>query len=426
MTGMSAREHGDRIFDTTKRMPECTTLAQSFRDAGYQAYGVGKMHVYPQRDRIGFDDVILSEEGRVVHGVIDDYDQFLAEKGHVGEQFLHCMGNNQYWVRPWHLDDELHVTNWTTREMMRTIKRRDPTRPAFWYASYTAPHPPLVPLQAYLDMYSLDEIELPGCGEWAKDFNELPLCVANKVGQWGSIMTEKEVRMALRAFYASCTQVDHQIRLLIGVLSQEGLLDDTIIVFTSDHGEMLGKHGIWAKSVMYEESVNVPMIVQGATGDDRVGIGVEDDRLVLTDDVMPTLLGLCGIDVPGSVSGMSMFGDEKREYVYGEIFEKGGMATRMMRDERYKLIYYPVGNRFQLFDLLEDKDEMHDLSESGGHAEVRERLKERLVLELYGSDEEWLKDGEFVGLPKKAWKASEDRTLFSQRGIMWPPPPPRV
>ena len=132
MTGTTARVHGDRLFQPAATMPGLPTLAQTFRNAGYQAYAVGKLHVYPQRDRIGFDDVLLAEEGRSNLGAIDDYEIYLAEQGHAGRQFEHGMCNNDYMWRSWHLPEECHVTNWTTREMVKTIKRRDPTRPAFW------------------------------------------------------------------------------------------------------------------------------------------------------------------------------------------------------------------------------------------------------------------------------------------------------
>ena len=146
MTGTTTRTHGDRIFGTVNRMPAVPTLAHCFRDAGYQTFAVGKLHVYPPRDRIGFDDVLLSEEGRPHLGGLDDYEIFLADRGYPGQQYLHGMNNNNYMHRPWHLPEDCHVTNWTSMQMARTIKRRDPTRPAFWCVSYTPPHPPLVPL----------------------------------------------------------------------------------------------------------------------------------------------------------------------------------------------------------------------------------------------------------------------------------------
>lgn len=87
MTGTTPRTHGDRVYSDTMEMPCVQTLAQSFRDAGYQAYAVGKLHVYPQRNRIGFDDAVITEEGRYEFGVVDDYQVWLGEHG-----FLTCHG----------------------------------------------------------------------------------------------------------------------------------------------------------------------------------------------------------------------------------------------------------------------------------------------------------------------------------------------
>ena len=153
MTGTTTRTHKDRVFNDQQGLNGLPTIAQTFRDAGYQAYAVGKLHIHPQRSRIGFDDVLLGEEGRLQHGVVDDYELFLGDRGYAGQQFAHGMCNNDYLNRPWHLPEDCHVTNWSTQQMVRMIKRRDPTRPGFWYLSHCHPHPPLAPLQCYMDMY---------------------------------------------------------------------------------------------------------------------------------------------------------------------------------------------------------------------------------------------------------------------------------
>ena len=279
MTGTTTRTHGDRIFGTVNRMPAVPTLAHCFRDAGYQTFAVGKLHVYPPRDRIGFDDVLLSEEGRPHLGGLDDYEIFLADRGYPGQQYLHGMNNNNYMHRPWHLPEDCHVTNWTSMQMARTIKRRDPTRPAFWCVSYTPPHPPLVPLASYVDYYRAFEIPEALLGDWSEDDAALPVPLrmnrAYYGGYRGQVLTE--VR---RAFYALCTHIDHQLRLVIGTLREEGILDDTIVLIAADHGEMLGDFGLFAKRTYYEGSGCVPMVLMGRAGDQRVGHHRVDDRLV--------------------------------------------------------------------------------------------------------------------------------------------------
>lgn len=420
-TGLTPRTHGDRMYKEKLEMPEVPTMAQCFRDAGYQAYAVGKLHVFPQRNRIGFDDVILDEEGRTMYGVTDDYEIFLAEKGHAGAQFMHGMSNNDYVNRPWHLDEELHPTNWATFQMSRVIKRRDPTRPGFWFCSYRHPHPPMVPLRDYLDLYRSRGVDEPFVGDWVAEGGGLPYALQAATAR-GRKFSEADVAEIRRAFYALCTHLDHQIRCLIGVLREEGILDNTIICFTSDHGDMLGNHQMWAKRTLFDPSVKIPMLLVGTKGDARVPEGAADDRLVGWRDVMPTLLDLCDIDIPDKVEGMSMVGAERRDFIYSEVADDDH-ASRMVADERYKLIYYPVGNRRMLFDLQADPREMIDLSSDPEHRAALDRLTGKLIPELYGGDEAWVVDGELKGLPEKPFKPAGNRTLSAQRGSHWPPAP---
>lgn len=422
MTGLSPRGHGDRVFKDNLRFPSVVTLAQAFRDAGYQADAVGKLHLHPQRDRIGFDNVLLDDEGRPQWGVVDDYDIYLGDVGLAGRQFDHGMSNNQYHWRAWHLPEETHATAWAGRMMARTIKRRDPTRPGFWYLGFRAPHPPLVPPQAFLDLYDDVEIDEPYHGSWLGDPDKMPFAVS-AVWQRMNRYTPQQLRAARKAFYALCTQVDFQIRYLIGTLRMEGLLDNTIICFTSDHGDMLGNHHMLAKRVFYENAACVPMILRGVQGCTRLPEGKIEDRVVGLQDVMPTLLDLCGIPVPDHVDGVSMFAKTPRPWLYGECSE-GEHSTRMVHDGRFKLIYYATGNAFQLFDLESDPQELTELSGQAAHAATLERLTGLLVEQLYGEDLGWLKDGRLVGMPNKSFKLAPHRNLNSQRGDGWPPSPP--
>lgn len=422
MTGTTPRRHGDRTFKPGEPMPDLPLLAQCFRDAGYQAYAVGKLHVYPQRDRIGFDDVILAEEGRPQLGAVDDYDLFLADQGFAGQQFLHGMCNNEYLHRPWHLPEHCHVTNWITREMARAIKRRDPKRPAFWHLSYTHPHPPLVPLQAYLDLYRDAQIDPPLRGTWAEEFAALPRALQHIRAYWPGEPTPAMHQALRRAYYALCTHIDHQVRVVIGSLREEGLLDDTVILVTSDHGDMLGEHGLWSKWLYYEPSANVPMILIGTAKDGRVPAGSVDDRLVGLQDVMPTLLELAGITIPSSVEGLSMVGAGRRATLYGECREDRS-ATRMVHDGRHKLIWYPAGNHVQLFDFADDPRELHDRGGDPGYRAVRARLETALAAELHGGDLAWVKDGRLAGIDPGPFTPGLNRGLSGQRGAHYPPPP---
>ena len=423
MTGTTTRTHGDRVFGTINRMPTLPTIAQCFRDAGYQAFAVGKLHVYPQRDRIGFDDVLLAEEGRPHLGAVDDHDLYLADRGYAGKQFLHGMNNNNYMHRTWHLPEDCHVTNWATFQMARMIKRRDPLRPAFWCLSYTHPHPPLVPLQTYVDYYRQMTIDPPLRGAWSEDEKGLPQPLRMNRDYYGrhGDAALAEIR---RAFYALCTHIDHQLRVVIGTLREEAILDQTVVLIASDHGDMLGDFGLFAKRTYYESSANVPMVLMGTAGDRRVGHHRVDDRLVGLQDLMPTLLDLAGIRIPQSCDGLSMIGEQRRRALYGDCLENVS-ATRMLHDGRHKLIWYPAGNRVQLFDLEADPCELSDVAAHPDYGETRAGLEAKLVDEAYGVDLEqgWIQDGKLVGFSAPPYEPMPERSLTGQRGLHYPQPP---
>ena len=400
MTGVFSPTHGVRA-PSNAPMPDLPTMAQTFRDAGYQAYGAGKLHVSPPRNRIGFDDVQTHEAARLGgQGGEDDYEHFLTERGYPGEESSYGIQNSRAY-RDWHLPEYYHFTNWTAREMSKYIVRRDRDRPSFWYMSFDAPHPPLLPMTAFMDIYRGLDIDEPFMGEWARDFDDLPFAVKTMNPENRELaLSADRTRQIRQAFYAMSTHVDHQIRAVVGLLKEQGILDNTILMFTSDHGDMLGNHGMYNKMTFYEGSTKIPMVLSPTPEQvKRTGFNKRDDRMVAQADIMPTLLDLCDIPIPESVEGLSMVGEERRDYLYGE-FEENHQATRMVHDGRHKLIYYPVGHRVQLFDLQTDPDELHDLVDDAGYAGVRDHLIGLLKERLYGSDLDWLKEGELVGLPE--------------------------
>ncbi|MDP6503197.1 MAG: sulfatase-like hydrolase/transferase [Planctomycetota bacterium] len=427
MTGMRARTHGDRVYRDKVPLPDdVTTLPQCFRGAGYQSVAVGKLHTWPQRDRIGFDEVILEDQGRhqyhdVAEGDCDDYELYLMEQGYTGEEFASGMPTNDWISRAWQLPEKHHQINWAAREMCKTIRRRDPRKPGFWYLSFSAPHPPVVPPQAYLDLYRDVEIDRPVVGEWASNFDDLPWFMKNRTypsALHGS-PPEHEIRLARQAFYATLTQIDHQIRTVIGYLREAELLKNTYIIFTSDHGHMVGEHNMWCMTPFYEASAKIPLIIVPADGDERIGVGVEDDRFAEFADIMPTLLDLAGIPILEQVDQMSLIGEDKRDYIYGEHGESN-QAQRMIRKDRLKLIYYPVGNQSQLFDLEADPRETNDLAGDPHHSDDLASLQQLLIENIWGSDLEWIKDGKLVGLPAIEFKPPSPKQLTGQRGIRFP------
>lgn len=432
MTGLSPHGHGI-LQNQNALLPDVPTLAEVFRDAGYQTSAVGKLHVYPQRRRLGFEEVLLDEEGRTGGDCrSDDYEIFLGDNGHPGRRFAGGMSNNGYIWRPWHLPEFLHATNWAASQMCRQIFRRDPLRPAFWYLSFSHPHPPLTPLRDYLELYRSTEPPAPVVGKWVSgDTDCLPPPLQRIIREGenlGRSFRPEQIVAIRRAFYALCTHIDHQIRIVLGTLRQEGLLGNTIICFTSDHGDMLGEHRMWAKSLMYQPSVGVPMILSGTEAhraEGRVSHHITDTRLVGLADVMPTLLDLAGIEIPSHCQGRSMIDPEPRKELLGAFGHaiNHPNPSRMLRDPRHKLVYYPLGNHFQLFDLDEDPHETIDLSNDSSSANKMIDLRSRLA-EALPADEcaLWLDDQRnFRGIPAvKPLPPKPNPNFEGQRGLQWP------
>ena len=419
MTGLSPASHGDRVYSDTMRMPDAKTLAQCFRDNGYQAMAVGKLHVFPQRNRIGFDDVILAEDGRYEFGAVDDYQIWLGEHGCLGKEFSHGIGSNTYYTTTWNLPEEAHPTSWVTREMTKQIRRRDPEKKNhFFYASFQAPHPPLIPIERMMRRYDNVELEPLIKDDWEVD--DTVKLLRNTAERY----SEKEIEMARKAFYAQCTYLDASIRSLLGAMKEEGLLDNTLIIFMSDHGDMLFDHGMVAKRLFYENSARIPFILSGYPIQKYRGKGIEK-KLCSVADIMPTLLDICGIEKPEGMDGISLVSEtEKRDYVFGEI-GTDSKATRMIRDEHYKLIWYPYGNKLQLFDMDNDRKEIHDLSKDPAYGETLRRLK-KLMLENLHDDDEWIKDGDLAGYEPEGTEIRPDFSFGNQRsGYHWPYPKKR-
>ena len=199
-------------------------------------------------------------------------------------------------------------------------------------------------------------------------------------------------------------------------------MDNTVIVFTSDHGDMLFDHHLVAKRCMYENSACIPLIISGRPLLERYkDVGRVVNKLGGQADLMPTLLDICGLPEPEGLDGFSLLGDKEREYLYGEVSE-GIKAARMIVDGEYKLIYYPYGNVAQLFDLKNDRKEQYDLAGKSEYREILDRMKSILTRELYAEDLNWIKDGELVGMERGVNRKKPDYGLYNQRGYHWPPP----
>lgn len=401
MTGLTPRRHGRVGYRDNVRWDYPVTLAGLFSNAGYHTQAVGKMHVSPARNLLGFHNVVLHDgylhcerrPGADLHRV-DDYLPWLQrEHGPEADYLDASVGCNGYVVRPWPYEDTQHPMAWVTTQSIDFLRRRDPGKPFFLYTSYHRPHPPLDPPRWYLDLYERKALPPVACGAWDASFPPL--------GSGFDSPSPKDPAQrdrARRAYFAQCTFIDHQINRLIHALHAQGATANTCILFVSDHGELLFDHGFHAKALPYEGSARVPLILRlpksfNAAGRQQVDVPAE------MRDVLPTLCDVAGIPVPSAIEGRSLLpfcrGESPawRAYVHGE-HDRGALSNQWLTDGRTKYIWYSQSGREQFFDLVADPYETCDLVTERG-ADVA-FWRQRLVQELEGREEGYVREGRLV------------------------------
>lgn len=326
-TGMS-QEHTGRVgYEDLVPWNYTHTLAGELSKAGYYTQCVGKMHVHPLRNNLGFNDVRLHDG--YLHAyrrpttpsyedqrVADDYYWWLKQQLGVDadpvDTGLDC---NSWVVRPWIYEEKYHPTNWVASECRDFLRRRDRSKPFFLMASFVRPHPPLDAPEYYLNLYK----DKPLAEPWHGDWND---CVRwERDGHSYHAQTapsdESYIQQLRAGYYAAITHMDHQIGRLISALVEEQITDSTVILFVSDHGEMLGDHLMFQKAKPFQGSIHVPLFISGP--ERYIGkCGTVRTDLVELRDVMPTLLELAGAPIPETVDGTSLLHPVEREYLHGE------------------------------------------------------------------------------------------------------------
>lgn len=382
---------------------ERNTLAQALADAGYHCINVGWRNMHPRRKLYGFHNVICHD----LHEGDDDYlDWLRRELGPDAHERAHGCDANGWLARPWHLEEKYHPTNWTTEIAIEQLKKRDPTRPFFMWCSHLRPHSPYDPPQFFWDMYISREMPEIPVGEWAKKHDKPQPGLARAAWE-GRFTPEQNQRM--RAGYMGCiTHIDYQMGYMLERLGREKVTDNLLIIFTSDHGDMMGDHHLHRKTYAYEGSARIPMVIRYPkglelpTGTFRHVVGLQD--------VMPTILEAAGVDAPDTVDGRSMFGavreQEWREFLHGEHSPCYSLEEAMhyLTDGREKYIWFPATGREMLFDIGKDRLELEDLAAGGRNAKRVEKWRKRLI-DLLGKRADGFSDGKKLLTRKDWWSA---------------------
>ena len=250
------------------------------------------------------------------------------------------------------------------------LQQRPNEKPFFMYLAFASPHDPRVAARRYMDLYRREEIPLPKNYLPLHPFDNGEQTVRDEqLAPWPR--TEDEIRKHLHDYYAVISGLDFHIGRLLQALREAGEYEDTIIIFSSDHGLAMGSHGLMGKQSLYEHSMKPPLIFSGP------GIKAgRTDALVYLLDIFPTVCDLIGADQPAGLDGRSFAAvlrgetDRTRE----SIFNAYGVVQRAYRDDRWKLIRYPHINQTQLFDLQHDPDEVHNLADETEQSQRIERM----------------------------------------------------
>ncbi len=412
MTGLTPEHNGRVGYEDNVPWDYERTLAGELSKAGYYTICVGKMHVYPTRRYLGFDNVILHDG--YLHAAryedvpyqesqfyCDDYFHWLKkELGADADSTYTGLDCNSWVTRSWCYAEKYHPTNWVTDNCLDFLRRRDPDQPFFLMASYLKPHPPLDPPQYYLDRYIGRDLTAPYIGSWE---------TREYIDREGTVFDSKtgpsdpDLVHEMRAGYYACiTHLDHQIGRLIQALIEHRLYDNTLIVFTSDHGEELGDHYMFRKSRPYEGSCHIPMLfsnLEAAGISGRAGSRISS--VVELRDIMPTLLDIAGARDDEHYDGKSLTDviagrkDTVRDYLHGE-HSYGPFSNHWIVTEKDKYIWMSESGEEQYFDLAADPHELENLISDSSRQERIAFLRSLLIRELEGRSEGFVTNGRLV------------------------------
>lgn len=402
-TGQSQERHGRVGYEDGIEWNYPHMLPGELGRGGYHTEAVGKLHVHPPLRRCGFHNLQLHDgyigyyrKPEIPHwqnpAVSDSYLEWLRDRqgrtSDVNDTGLEC---NSWIARPWIYDEMSHPTNWVVSESIRFLEKRDRNEPFFLMSSFVRPHPPLDAPRDYFDLYRRMNLRSPAMGDWAD------LARVDRDGiLYDSTRGCRDAalrREAMEGYYACITHMDHQIGRLLQALYRENLLEDTVILFISDHGEMLFDHGLFRKAQPYEGSVKIPLLV-------RVGRNLRGgreqvrrcDELVELRDLAPTLLEAAGLPVPDAMDGSSFWealfeaGAGGREWLHGE-HSFGEDSNHFIVTATDKFVWFSRSGREQYFALESDPREERDLIGDPGSAARIGELRALLVRTLSGREE---------------------------------------
>ncbi len=394
--------------------------------AGYRTHGIGKCHFAPDTYAMrGFESRERQEE-IVREPERDDYLRYIHEKGYKYVCEPHGVRGEMYYIpQVSQLPREYHPTQWIGDRGVEFINgQAESDRPWYLFSSFIHPHPPFAPPNPWHKLYRTPDMPLPNLPE---NFKELHTHINRrqnryKYRDWG--FDNNLVRTEKAYYYACISFIDYQIGRILETLEESGQLDNTLIVFTSDHGEHLGDYQCFGKRSMHDSCDRVPMIVRYP---EKFPAGEVCKTAANLVDVAPTILSVAGTSMASHESdGVDLAelaaGNDPGRFVFGQISQgretdedRAMLSIYMAANRDWKYFYSAPDNKEFLFDRVNDPDETINLAENPEVAETKAMIKKVLIDHLVsGGETAGIIDGGWKQFPKQEIPADHNQGLIFQ------------
>lgn len=404
ITGKFPPENGMVTNVKTPLREDNFYLPQLIKEAGYETGMAGKLHLAPADKDYGFHVRHLSDAPYSVYADEDKYSEYIDwlranyfdakgidpveifdrdELAYDDDLKLFMMGSC-------FRSEEEHETRWTTDRTIDFLNEQTPEKPFFFYTSYFGPHQPYGVPEPYASYYKPEDIELPE--SFYIELSERPELFQESAGgpyrHVRESLTEDDCKEVIAAYLNQVRMIDVYIGKIIDQLKANGQYENTMIIFTSDHGENLGDYGLFFKSQMYDSCAKVPLIIKpaGKINPQR------RDEVVNTIDLFATMLDAAGADWKAaaespdmeSVSMIPLLSGEKAEWkneTYSIFGCNKDKALTMIREGKWKLVRLAHGEVdavYELYNLEADPEEMQDVYAVPENSDIVKELKEKL------------------------------------------------
>ena len=379
---------GNNIFELDDRNSD--TLGATFRRHGYQTAMIGKGHMIRRWDEEAYEHIrycdLCDADRRdprkhhyfqylIDHGLADRYEDGTLPRDHPTIVNRHGVADLPY----------EHTTEaWTGRETVDFLQGRDRRRPFLLHMSFERPHPHWAPAAEHAGLYDPAQIELgPDMIDWWEDrWAGRPEFIMRMIrNRMGAFETPDDLKRALAAHFALITVIDMEIGRVLDHLREAGDLDSTIVIYTADHGDFAGDHGVYDKNCgIYESIHRVPFLVSYPGGPE----GETRDGIIESVDIFPTLCELAEVPAPEGMDGRSILPEiagerDGREFAICEWdFPPPQRRVNAIRTRTHRLVYYSHELGGEMYDHRSDPYEMHNLYEDPAQMATRLELTELL------------------------------------------------